>query len=221
MCDDRILRSARLIDRGGGRLRPAGGLPVPHRRDGEERVGARSSGSRLVYRQWGCGHRGGRAGSVGGRRVRCVSASRPVCAHERSGGRRRRRRAPGLVGARRGVRPVSTWSSAIRLMCRTILTSPSAPIPSTIGSARAWDAGHDGRLVLDPLSAAVPDLLAPGGTFLVVQSEFAVPRQNTGDVGRRRTGRGSRCIPVDSVRTRAVVAGGVAGGHRPAGTRSA
>ncbi len=62
-------------------------------------------------------------------------------------------------------------------MCRTILTSPFAPLPSSIGSARAWDAGYDGRLVLDPLSAAVPDLLAPGGTFLVVQSEFAVPRE--------------------------------------------
>jgi release factor glutamine methyltransferase len=53
----------------------------------------------------------------------------------------------------------------------------SAPIPPGVGSARAWDAGYDGRLVLDPLCAAVPDLLAPGGTFLVVHSEFAVPRQ--------------------------------------------
>lgn len=52
-----------------------------------------------------------------------------------------------------------------------------APVLPDIGSARAWDAGHHGRLVLDPLCAAVPDLLAPGGTFLVVQSEFAVPRQ--------------------------------------------
>lgn len=52
-----------------------------------------------------------------------------------------------------------------------------APIPPDIGSARAWDAGYDGRLVLDPLCAAVRDLLAPGGTFLMVQSEFAVPRQ--------------------------------------------
>ncbi|WP_006243898.1 class I SAM-dependent methyltransferase [Mycolicibacterium tusciae] len=53
-----------------------------------------------------------------------------------------------------------------------------APIPPDIrGSARAWDAGYDGRLVLDPLCAAVPDLLAPGGTFLVVHSEFAVPRE--------------------------------------------
>ncbi len=55
--------------------------------------------------------------------------------------------------------------------------APCAPIPPHVGPARAWDAGEDGRLVLDPLCAAVPDLLAPGGTFLMVQSEFAVPRQ--------------------------------------------
>lgn len=52
-----------------------------------------------------------------------------------------------------------------------------APIPPDTGPARAWDAGPDGRLVLDPLCEAVPELLAPGGTFLLVQSEFAVPRQ--------------------------------------------
>ena len=52
-----------------------------------------------------------------------------------------------------------------------------APMPADVGPARAWDAGYDGRLVLDPLCEAVSDLLAPGGTFLLVQSEFAVPRQ--------------------------------------------
>jgi release factor glutamine methyltransferase len=55
--------------------------------------------------------------------------------------------------------------------------APSASLPSTVGPAHAWDAGHDGRLVLGPLSAAASGLLAPGGTFLVVQSEFAVPRE--------------------------------------------
>ncbi|MGV0715050.1 HemK2/MTQ2 family protein methyltransferase [Mycolicibacterium sp. XJ662] len=53
-------------------------------------------------------------------------------------------------------------------------------LPSHIGPPRAWDAGFDGRLVLDPLCAAVPDLLADGGSFLVVQSEFASPRQTLG-----------------------------------------
>lgn len=50
-------------------------------------------------------------------------------------------------------------------------------LPSHIGPPRAWDAGYDGRLVLDPLCASIRDLLAPGGTMLLVQSEFASPRQ--------------------------------------------
>ena len=52
----------------------------------------------------------------------------------------------------------------------------AAQLPPCIGPARAWDAGNDGRLVLDPLCATAPQLLAGGGTLLVVQSEFAGPR---------------------------------------------
>lgn len=52
-----------------------------------------------------------------------------------------------------------------------------APLPSELGPARAWDAGSDGRLVLDPLCEAAPGLLADGGSLLLVQSEFADPRQ--------------------------------------------
>jgi len=50
-------------------------------------------------------------------------------------------------------------------------------LPSHLGPARAWDAGYDGRLVLDPLCAAATELLADGGSMLLVQSEFAGPRQ--------------------------------------------
>jgi release factor glutamine methyltransferase len=46
-------------------------------------------------------------------------------------------------------------------------------IPSRVGPAWAWNAGNDGRLVLDPLCASVPDLLDGGGTILVVHSEFS------------------------------------------------
>jgi release factor glutamine methyltransferase len=53
----------------------------------------------------------------------------------------------------------------------------SLELPSQIGPARAWDAGYDGRLVLDPLCASMRDLLAEGGTMLLVQSEFAEPRK--------------------------------------------
>ncbi|MGW0522926.1 HemK2/MTQ2 family protein methyltransferase [Crossiella sp. NPDC003009] len=41
------------------------------------------------------------------------------------------------------------------------------------GPARAWDAGLDGRALLDPLCARAPELLAPKGTMLLVQSAFA------------------------------------------------
>jgi release factor glutamine methyltransferase len=50
-------------------------------------------------------------------------------------------------------------------------------LPAHVGPSRAWDAGYDGRLVLDPLCEAAPDLLADGGSLLLVQSEFAGPRQ--------------------------------------------
>jgi release factor glutamine methyltransferase len=35
-----------------------------------------------------------------------------------------------------------------------------------------WDAGPDGRCVLDPLCDALPNLLSPGGFALLVHSEF-------------------------------------------------
>ncbi|WP_123027710.1 class I SAM-dependent methyltransferase [Mycolicibacterium stellerae] len=50
-------------------------------------------------------------------------------------------------------------------------------LPSHVGPPRAWDAGCDGRLVLDPLCASVRDLLADGGTMLLVHSEFSNPRK--------------------------------------------
>lgn len=51
-----------------------------------------------------------------------------------------------------------------------------APLEGT-GPNRAWDAGADGRVVLDQLCAMAPDLLAPGGTMLIVHSEFSDPPQ--------------------------------------------
>lgn len=38
------------------------------------------------------------------------------------------------------------------------------------GPARAWDAGHDGRALLDRVLAGAPRALAPGGSLLVVHS---------------------------------------------------
>ncbi|MEU8591696.1 HemK2/MTQ2 family protein methyltransferase [Streptomyces sp. NPDC048664] len=51
------------------------------------------------------------------------------------------------------------------------------PAPSATGDAGhrarasdAWDAGHDGRAVLDRICAEVPSVLRPGGVLLMVQS---------------------------------------------------
>ena len=54
---------------------------------------------------------------------------------------------------------------------------PYVPDPSgdrlpTRGPQRAWDAGRDGRIVLDRLIAEAPLHLRPGGTLLVVHSEI-------------------------------------------------
>jgi release factor glutamine methyltransferase len=40
------------------------------------------------------------------------------------------------------------------------------------GPARAWDAGRDGRALLDALCAQAPGLLAPGGVLLLLHSDL-------------------------------------------------
>jgi release factor glutamine methyltransferase len=46
------------------------------------------------------------------------------------------------------------------------------PAPPARGAARAWDAGADGRAVLDRICAQAPAHLASGGVLLVVHSEI-------------------------------------------------
>ncbi|OIJ68354.1 HemK2/MTQ2 family protein methyltransferase [Streptomyces mangrovisoli] len=47
--------------------------------------------------------------------------------------------------------------------------SPDARPPRR-GAARAWDAGHDGRMLVDRICDAVPGVLRPAGVLLVVHS---------------------------------------------------
>lgn len=42
----------------------------------------------------------------------------------------------------------------------------------TRGAARAWDAGHDGRALIDPICDAAADHLAPGGAILIIHSSL-------------------------------------------------
>ncbi|GAA3207997.1 class I SAM-dependent methyltransferase [Streptomyces sp. XM83C] len=48
---------------------------------------------------------------------------------------------------------------------------PSRSVPS--GPARAWDAGGDGRLLLDRICREAPGRLRPGGVVLLVQSALS------------------------------------------------
>ena len=60
-------------------------------------------------------------------------------------------------------------------------TGPDADlenIPLDVGPATAWNAGFDGREVLNPLCDNAPELLAAGGTMLIVQSELADAEQS-------------------------------------------
>ncbi|WP_455355196.1 HemK2/MTQ2 family protein methyltransferase [Streptomyces sp. SYSU K217416] len=58
-----------------------------------------------------------------------------------------------------------------------ILTNPPyVPAPGSTpprGAARAWDAGPDGRLVLDRICQEAPPLLRPGGVLLMVHSALS------------------------------------------------
>src|SRR5699024_7453947 len=53
-----------------------------------------------------------------------------------------------------------------------------APLRGT-GPDRAWEAGADGRVVLDQLCALAPDLVAPGGALLIVHPALSVPARTT------------------------------------------
>jgi release factor glutamine methyltransferase len=52
------------------------------------------------------------------------------------------------------------------------------PVRAGAGPSWAWDAGPDGRLVLDPLCESVPKLLCDGGSLLLVHSAIAGVQQS-------------------------------------------
>ncbi|MFD7923095.1 methyltransferase [Streptomyces sp. NPDC059740] len=94
--------------------------------------------------------------------------------------------AAGTAGTR-GTRPAAarpgqaaaTAGGRLRRRYDLVLANPPyVPAPdrdATPRRARAWDAGPDGRAVLDRLCAAAPALLGPRGVLLLVHSEIAAP----------------------------------------------
>ncbi|MBW0018461.1 MAG: methyltransferase [Mycobacterium sp.] len=83
------------------------------------------------------------------------------------------------VGANVDVRHGS-WVAALDCAPFEVVVAnpPYVPTPpgcesDTAGPSWAWNAGVDGRLVLDPLCAAAATLLCDGGSLLLVQSTLA------------------------------------------------
>ncbi|MFH8409747.1 HemK2/MTQ2 family protein methyltransferase [Streptomyces sp. NPDC018019] len=82
----------------------------------------------------------------------------------------------GRVRACRGdlLRPVAGRRFDL-IMANPPYVPCSAPALPHGGRARAWDAGPDGRAVLDRLCAQAPALLAPEGVLLLVHSGICDP----------------------------------------------
>lgn len=82
-----------------------------------------------------------------------------------------------------------TWVDAVELAPFDVVVAnpPYVPTPPvddshlispSAGPSWAWNAGADGRLVLDPLCDAAPKLLCDGGTLLLVHSALAGVQQS-------------------------------------------
>ncbi|GLP81354.1 methylase [Mycobacterium antarcticum] len=108
-----------------------------------------------------------------------------------------------------------SWSRAIEFEPFDVVTcnppyvpfdegADDGPIPAAAGPDTAWNAGRDGRRILDPLCEQASEMLADGGTILIVHSEFADIEQTvTGlqDSGLRARVVAEQWIPFGPVMT--------------------
>jgi release factor glutamine methyltransferase len=111
------------------------------------------------------------------------------------------------VRVRRGnlFAPVRGQSFDLILANPPYVPAPRAGRPH--GAAVAWDAGPDGRLVLDRICREAPALLRPGGVLLLVHSELSGPERTL----RRLRAAGLRATVV---RRRRIAFGRVLRGRR-------
>lgn len=111
------------------------------------------------------------AAAAGGARVTAVDLSRRAVAATWLNSRLRRRR----IRLRRGdlARPVSGERFDLITANPPYVPARGPAAGPGHGAALAWDAGPDGRMVLDRVCRDAPRLLAPGGVLLVVQSSLA------------------------------------------------
>ncbi|MFE7432466.1 HemK2/MTQ2 family protein methyltransferase [Streptomyces tendae] len=112
------------------------------------------------------------AAALRGGRVTAVDVSwRAVCAARLNAAR---------AGARIRVRHGNLFTPVRGESFDLVLANPPyVPAPGSgrrpRGAARAWDAGRDGRMVLDRICLEAPRMLRPGGVLLLVQSALSDP----------------------------------------------
>ncbi|MDY0815960.1 HemK2/MTQ2 family protein methyltransferase [Kitasatospora purpeofusca] len=70
-----------------------------------------------------------------------------------------------------------------------------AALPPRTGRARAWDAGHDGRYLVDRICVRAPSLLKPHGVLLMVHSGLC----GTDATLRRLTSAGLSCSVTERI----------------------
>jgi release factor glutamine methyltransferase len=130
-------------------------------------------GARVLELFAGSGAVAAAAAREGAREVTVVDVSRRALLVSRINARRNGVR----VRARRGdlFAPVADERFDLILANPPYVPSPD-DAPPTRGAARAWEAGDDGRLLLDRLCDEAPAHLAPGGTLLLVQSSICGER---------------------------------------------
>ncbi|WP_418959785.1 HemK2/MTQ2 family protein methyltransferase [Streptomyces tritici] len=110
------------------------------------------------------------AAARSGAEVTAVDISRAAVAAARINARRHGAR----VRVRRGdlAEPVAEERFDLVTVNPPYVPAASPRTPAR-GAGRAWDAGWDGRLLLDRICRTAPSVLAPRGVLLIVQSSLA------------------------------------------------
>ena len=125
-------------------------------------------GDRVLDLFTGSGYLAGIAARWGAGEVWAVDVSRRAVASATLNARLNRTR----VHARRGSLFAPVAGRRFDLITANPPYVPQISDASVTGPARAWEAGPDGRRLLDPLLAGLPDHLRPGGRILIVHSDL-------------------------------------------------
>ncbi|MFC9388935.1 HemK2/MTQ2 family protein methyltransferase [Streptomyces venezuelae] len=140
------------------------GLLAAHVRQEELRPGARSldlcTGTGVLAL----------VAALRGARATAVDISRTAIAVARLNARLHRCRVRTLCGDLDG--PVAHERFDLVTVNPPYVPSADAQTPSR-GARRSWDAGTDGRLLLDRICSRAPSFLAPSGVLLIVQSSLS------------------------------------------------